>query len=193
MSLGPSTMGPTSREDLPQKLQVVTRLPRLPPWELLDPWEPELEPPVPPGGFPPPLPPPVRLEPGIARLPLNLLTTLAVSIISRPLLARNVSARTQCTSYPRINPSAPSIAGPDKCLRIFRKILTLLSLSCISGGRLDDEKLRRLTFTRIHANSLHLPVSQRPVFKACLKSHGMCALSHHFSTQKQGQTPWRSI
>src|SRR5690242_3728159 len=75
-------MGPTSREDLPQKLQVVTRLPRKPPDDELpdppcEPWLPPPPPPPPPppelppeepGGFdPPPLPPPlpVRLEPAI--------------------------------------------------------------------------------------------------------------------------------
>src|SRR3954462_4147563 len=68
-------MGPTSREDFPQKLQVVTRLPRKPPWELppeelppvLDPppGPPVPGPPGPPGGMllPPPLP--VRLGPAI--------------------------------------------------------------------------------------------------------------------------------
>src|SRR4051812_40056731 len=45
-SLGPSTIGPTSRELFPQKEQVVTRRPRKPP------------PPPPPGGKLPPPPPP---------------------------------------------------------------------------------------------------------------------------------------
>src|ERR1051325_12200673 len=62
---GPSTIGPTSREDLPQKEQVVTRLPRNPGGVPAFPW---------PGGFGgklggPPLP--VRLELAI-RLPHKL-------------------------------------------------------------------------------------------------------------------------
>src|SRR6476661_2604420 len=53
MSLGPSTMGPTSREDFPQKEQLVTLRPRNPPPP------PPLPPPVPPGpvgGVVPPVP-----------------------------------------------------------------------------------------------------------------------------------------
>src|SRR4051812_6408012 len=55
---GPSTMGPTSREDFPQKEQVVTRLPRNPLGGLL----------VLLGGLPLPPPPlPVRRSFGIGR------------------------------------------------------------------------------------------------------------------------------
>src|SRR4051812_21747771 len=55
-SLGPSTMGPTSREDFPQKEQVVTRLPRNPPGGLFAlPW-------LIGGTFGGPPPLPVRLE-----------------------------------------------------------------------------------------------------------------------------------
>src|SRR6476659_5352321 len=86
-SEGPSTIGPTSREDLPQNEQVVTRRPRKPPLPpapppppppppvggLLDaPPPPEPGFPAPPiGGFPPPLPPP---------LPVRLLLAISSSL-----------------------------------------------------------------------------------------------------------------
>src|SRR5688500_19056122 len=71
-------MGPTSREDLPQNEQVVTRRPRNPPGGLRP--EPDPPPPLPPGGtfdpppepllpVPPPPPLPVRCPVAMKRLP----------------------------------------------------------------------------------------------------------------------------
>src|SRR4051794_22271078 len=67
-------MGPTSRELLPQKEQVVTRRPRNPP-----PPPPEPPPEPPPGGFPPPPPAPPPPLPGRLGLAIDL-----ASLFRRP-------------------------------------------------------------------------------------------------------------
>src|SRR3954447_7293797 len=87
-------MGPTSRELLPQKEQVVTRRPRKPP----PPPEPPPEPP--PGGFPPPPPAPPPPLPGRLGLAIDL-----ASLFRRPA----------CLSGSRRVPPRTSRRGSQSC------------------------------------------------------------------------------
>src|SRR5690242_5045204 len=87
-------MGPTSREDFPQKEQVVTRRPRKPPGGRLPPPPPPPPPPtVPPGGGgvfgPPPLPGRLVLAIGELCLPcVRVLLRIACVLVPRGLCAR---------------------------------------------------------------------------------------------------------
>src|SRR5947207_8537381 len=119
-------MGPTSRLDLPQKEQVVTRRPRKPPGG----W---LPPPVLDGGFPPPPPPPPVGPPGPipppGPFPVRLLLGIATSPSSRapsaadgprgPRLPGLISTRPAAQTSPgtapltraRSSPCAPGAAA----------------------------------------------------------------------------------
>src|SRR3954469_15386145 len=98
-------MGPTSRELLPQKLQVVTRRPRNPPWGLFV---------LPPGGLPLPPPPlPVRRSLGIGCL---FLCAGLTSPLSRALARRRRAERRRVTSITTADPTC----WPQNDLRVTR-------------------------------------------------------------------------
>src|SRR5438445_13327284 len=100
-------MGPTSREDLPQKGQVVTRRPRTPPggWVPPPPPMPPPPPPGPPGGRfppPPPIPPPPPL-------PVRLVVAMEKRLVARLWVQRLAPSGATATSAPVGRRASPSV------------------------------------------------------------------------------------